>query len=150
MANTMVNPSCSNICPDRPFIVASGRYTTMVVMVEAIIEAVTSFVPSKAACFRSGILFCLRKQLSITTMEESTIIPMAMTRDPSVTMFMENPIMLIRIRVRNREMGMEAPTIRLALKSPKNRNSTAMVNTTPNNRVSATLVRALIMEELAS
>ena len=150
MANTMVNPSCSNICPDRPFIVASGRYTTMVVIVEAIIEAVTSFVPSKAACFRSGVLFCLLKQLSITTMEESTIIPMAMTREPSVTMFMENPIILIRIRVRNREMGMEAPTIRLALKSPKNRKIMIMEMTTAITMVSATSLRESRMESASS
>ena len=56
---------------------------------------------------------------------------MAITREPIVTIFMEYPIILIRIRVARMDTGMELPTIRLALKSPKKINRTAMDIRTP-------------------
>ena len=49
IAIIIVMPSCENICPDKPFIVLSGAYTTTVVIVEAMIEAVTTPVPFSAA-----------------------------------------------------------------------------------------------------
>ena len=60
------------------------------------------------------------KQLSSTTMELSTIIPTPSTRLPRVITFREKPIRLIRIRADKIEMGMDVPTIRDALISPKN------------------------------
>ena len=49
MANTMVKPSWPNICPARSSTVARGRYTTIVVIVEAMIDMVTALVPRSAA-----------------------------------------------------------------------------------------------------
>ena len=49
IAMIIVKPSCENICPARPFINASGRYTTMVVIVDAITEEPTVLAPVKAA-----------------------------------------------------------------------------------------------------
>ncbi len=71
-------------------------------------------------------------------MEESTIIPIAITREPIVTTLSEKPAKLIKIRVASSEIGMELPTIRLALKSPKKIKSTSMENRTPKISVSAT------------
>ena len=49
IAKIIVNPSCENICPARPFMVASGKYTTTVVIVDADTEDATTFVPTNAA-----------------------------------------------------------------------------------------------------
>ena len=56
--------------------------------------------------------------------------------------------MLIRISVASREMGMELPTIRLALKSPKKMNSTAMEIRTPAISVFPTDHREEVMISL--
>ena len=74
---------------------------------------------------------------------------MAITKEPSVTMFMEKPIKLIKIKVANREIGMEAPTIKLAFQSPKNITNTSMVSAIPSSKVSNTLIKESTMESLA-
>ena len=61
---------------------------------------------------------------------------MAITSAPIVTMLREYPIKLIRINVMSKDTGIEEPTIRLPLKSPKNTNKTTIVITTPNISVS--------------
>ena len=146
----MVKPSCTNSCPESPLLTASGTYTTIVVMVEAIMDDVTTLVPASAASLKSGFFSCIRKQLSITTMEESTIIPMAMTREPIVTIFSEYPMAFIRINVTKSDTGMDAPTINDALISPKNRNRTTIDSTIPRISVCPTDQMESTMVSLAS
>ena len=83
-------------------------------------------------------------------MDESTIIPMAMTSAPIVTILSENPAKLIKISVARRDIGIELPTIRLALKSPKKIKSTIIENTTPRTSVSATELKEDLMLSAAS
>ena len=75
---------------------------------------------------------------------------MAITRDPIVTIFKEYPMAFIRINVTNSDTGMEAPTIREALKSPKNRNRTTIDKTMPRIRVCPTDQMEFTMVSLAS
>ncbi len=149
IAMIIVMPSCANNCPDNPFMVLSGRYTTTVVIVDAMIDAVTNPVPFSADSWYSPVSSFSRKQLSNTTIELSTIIPIAMTNAPKVTTLNVNPSIFMPIIVANREMGIELPTIRLALKSPKKINSTNMDKMTPNTSVSATEDNEEIIASLA-
>ncbi len=107
-------------------------------IVEAIIEPTTPLAPCRDASLKSGIRSLERKQLSSTTMELSTIIPMAITSAPSVIIFREKPATAMTITVTSREIGMELPTIRLAFQSPKNRNRIIMDRITPMSSVLAT------------
>ncbi len=107
-------------------------------------------VPSSAASLKSGFLSFNRKQLSKTTMEESTIMPIAITREPIVTTLSEKPAKLIKINVASSEIGMELPTIRLALKSPKKIKSTSIEKTTPRTNVCPTELNDEIMLSDAS
>ena len=78
----------------------------------------------------------------MTTMELSTTMPMATTRAMAVTTFREKSNRSIKARVNSRDRGMELPTIRLALRSPKKTNSTSMARTMPKTRVLPTCLRA--------
>ena len=78
----------------------------------------------------------------MTTMELSTTMPMATTRAMAVTTFKEKSNRSIRARVSSRDRGMELPTMRLALTSPKKTNNTSMARTTPSSRVLPTCFRA--------
>ena len=103
----------------------------------------TILVPERAAfAYSRAPFFCepsrARKQLSSTTMELSTIIPTPRTRPLMVITFKENPKRVMRIRVIRMEVGMELPTIREALKSPKNRNRTTIDKTIPRISVCPT------------
>ena len=60
-----------------------------------------------------------RKQLSKTTMELSTIMPTPRTRALIVMTFKVKPTLVIRIMDTRMEVGIELPTIRDALISPK-------------------------------
>ena len=100
-------------------------------------EEITVFVPSYAASIKLMPSSRLRKHISITTMALSTIIPIPMTRAPIVIIFRENPINFISKNVTKSDMGMELPTIRLPLKSPKKINNTSIVMTIPTRSVSA-------------
>ena len=113
-------------------------------------EATTSVVPCSAASEKSGTRSLARKQLSITTLELSTIIPMAITRPPSVMIFRENPIIDMTITVINKEIGMEHPTIIDAFQSPKKINSTIMERITPSAKVLPTELRDSIIISEAS
>ena len=105
------------------------------VIVEATIEPATPLVPISAASRKPGFLSFARKQLSSTTLELSTIIPMAITSAPSVMIFSEKPATAMTITVTSREMGMALPTIRLAFPSPKKINSTSIDRITPMSSV---------------
>ena len=114
-----------NIWPLIPFKNTSGINTTQVVTVEPKMEATTMLVPSRAAfAYPSAPLSCClsmaRKQLSSTTMELSTIMPTPRTRALIVMTFKVKPTLVIRIRDTRMEVGIELPTIRDALISPKN------------------------------
>ena len=66
------------------------------------------------------------KQLSSTTIELSTIIPTPSVNAESVIILREYPITLIMIRAARIDVGIELPTIREALISPKNRKMITM------------------------
>ena len=74
-------------------------------------------------------------------MELSTIIPTPSTRDERVTTFKVKPIALIAINVARIEIGIEVPTIRDALISPKNRKIIIMEIITAITMVSITLFK---------
>ena len=145
MAKAMINPNGLNSWPAIPLIKARGRYTTMVVMVPATMDAVTSFVPSTAASNRVLSLALLRKQLSSTTMELSTIIPTPMTRLAIVMIFNENPAKRIIINAVSTETGMELATIREAFQSPKNRNRITIEMIIAISKVDCTDSRELLI-----
>ena len=104
-------------------------------MVDATMELATPWAPTSAASLKCSFLSFDRKQFSSTTLELSTIIPMAMTSAPRVMMFNEKPATAMTITVTSREMGMALPTIRLAFQSPKKMNSTIMDRITPMSSV---------------
>ena len=113
-----------NICPLIPEIRANGINTTQVVRVEPRTDMATRPVPSKDAFAystnpRPSILSMARKQLSKTTMELSTIMPTPSTSALMVMTFKVKPTLVIRIRDTRMEVGIELPTIRDALISPK-------------------------------
>jgi len=141
--NTMVKPRGLNICPVIPSSNASGINTTQVVAVPPIIDWSTTPLPFKAASRYPTSPFpsVERKQLSRTTMELSTIIPTPSTRDERVTTFKVKPIALIAINVARIEIGIEVPTIRDALISPKNRKIIIMEIITAITMVSITLFK---------
>ena len=118
-------------------------------------EATTMLVPSRAAfAYPSAPLSCCLsmalKQLSSTTMELSTIMPTPRTRPLMVMMFSVNPARVITIRDIRMEVGIELPTIRDALKSPKNRKMMIMEITTAITMVSATSFKESWMESASS
>ena len=86
----------------------------------------------------------------MTTMALSTIIPMPITRAPMVIMFREKPMNFIKRNVTSSDTGMELPTIRLPLKSPKKINRTSMVITMPTTSVCAMETRESMMVSLLS
>ena len=89
ITNTMVHARGPSIWPLMPPTMAMGTYTTTVVMVEASTEAPTSPAPRKAASRKGSFSSRIRKQLSSTTMELSTIMPMARISAPPVITFSE-------------------------------------------------------------
>ena len=101
-------------------------------------EPTTPRAPCSDASWKSGIRSLERKQLSKTTMELSTIMPIAITRAPNVIIFRENPATAMTIIVTRSEIGMELPTIKLAFQSPKKRNRIIMERITPIKSVLAT------------
>ena len=150
--NTIVNPRGANICPDMPFKSASGINTTQVVTVPPKIDWMTLPVPSSAASIysRKPCPLWERKQLSRTTMELSTIIPTPRTRLPMVTTFNENPMTDIRISAARMDTGIELPTIRDALISPKNRKMMIMEIITAMTMVVVTDFNADVIWSLVS
>ena len=122
------------------------------VTVLPIIDCSTMPLPSRAASRYPTMPFPLveRKQLSSTTMELSTIIPTPSTRLDKVTTFKEKPITWIRIRAARMEIGMEVPTIRDALISPKNRKMISMETTTAITMVCITLFKEELISSLVS
>ena len=148
--NTIVQPSGVNICPLMPFKVVSGINTTQVVRVDPRTDMATSPEPSRAAFAYStkpfsSILSIARKQLSRTTIELSTIMPTPRTRALIVMTFKENPTRVIRIRDTRMEVGIELPTIRDALISPKNSQMMTIEITTARTIVCATSMRDDLM-----
>ena len=86
-------------------------------------DSSTAAVPSIAAFLVSTKpppLSVKRKQLSRTTIELSTIIPTPRTRLDRVMTFNVKPMVFMRMRAAKIDTGMEVPTIRDALISPKN------------------------------
>ena len=119
------------------------------------IEAIMILVPSKAASRKDVAVFPIfsfaLKQLSSTLIELSTIIPTPRTRLPRVITFREKPMALIRINAARMEIGMDVPTIRDALMSPKNSHRMIMEMITAITMVSITLFKeALILSLLSS
>ncbi len=140
--NTMVYPSGPRTCPVIPVSMASGINTTQVVTVDAATEALTRFVPSSASFIystsppaRSAVV---RKQLSRTTMELSTIIPTPSVRALKVMMFIVIPMAFMAIRDTRIDTGIELPTISEARSSPKNSQMMIMEITMAMTMVSAT------------
>ena len=76
--------------------------------------------------------------------------PTPRTSPLMVMMFKVNPARVITIRDNRMEVGMELPTIRDALKSPKNRKMMIMEMTTAITMVSATSLRESRMESASS
>ena len=114
-------------------------------MVDATILIMTVPAPLTAASGKSRPWSVARKQLSMTTMELSTIIPIAITRAPMVIIFRSNPRRYMITSVAKTERGMELPTIRDARRSPKKISRTSMAKTTPRASVSPTDFRALVI-----
>lgn len=86
------------------------------------------------------------KQLSSTTIELSTIIPTPRVRALMVITLSENPIRSISINAARIDTGMELPTIREALISPKKSHMIIIEITTAMIKVSTTDIRDSIME----
>ena len=120
---------------------AMGMYTTTVVRVPARMDMSMVAVPVAAASRKSSPSSLQRMQLSSTTMELSTIMPMAMMRAEPVIRSMLKPAKFSRITASRMDRGMLMPTIRLARRSPKKTNSTIMVRMTPVMRVLSTSPR---------
>ena len=76
--------------------------------------------------------------------------PTPSTRAPRVTTFREKPMALMAIRAARMENGIEVPTIRDALMSPKNRKMITMEIITAATMVFITVPRAELMESLLS
>ena len=83
-------------------------------------------------------------------MELSTIIPTPRTRLLNVITFKVKPMACMRINAARIEMGMEVPTIREALISPKNKKIITMDTKTAITMVCITLFKEDWMESLVS
>ena len=70
---------------------------------------------------------------------------MAITRAPRVITLRVNPTSLMAISAAKSDIGIELPTMALALKSPKKINSVSIESSTPMTRVSATDLRESLM-----
>ena len=119
---------------------AMGRKTTTVVAVEAITALVTSSAPLMTRS-RKEVPSRFRvdlKQLSITTMELSTSIPMPITRPPRDIMLMVIPIKAMIIRAVSTERGMEMATMAEAFHSPKKSQRTRTAMARPSTRLRTT------------
>jgi len=152
--NTIVKPNGLNICPVIPCKNASGRNTTQVVAVPPSTDSHTRLVPSKASCIYSTNpprrFAVIRKQLSRTTIELSTIIPTPSVSALMVMVFKVKPIKLIKISADKMEIGMEVPTIRDAFKSPKNSQIMIMEIMIARTSVWATSFKELIILSASS
>ena len=115
------------------------------VSVPARVDMIMVEVPSTAASRKSRPFSRERIQLSRMTMELSTIIPMAMMREVPVIRSMAKPAKFRRITASRMDRGILMPTIRLARRSPKKRNSTSMVRMMPVIRVFSTSPRVSMM-----
>ena len=150
--NTIVKPRGLNSCPVIPSRNARGMNTTHVVAVPPRTEAPTTLAPSRASFIYSTrpALFSdaavALKQLSSTTIELSTIIPTPSVRALMVITLRENPIRSISINAARIETGMELPTIRDALISPKKSHMIIIEITTAMIKVSTTDISDSIME----
>ena len=111
-------------------------------------DSSTAAVPSIAAFLVSTKpppLSVKRKQLSRTTIELSTIIPTPRTRLDRVMTFNVKPMVFMRMRAAKIDTGMEVPTIRDALISPKNSQMMTIEITTARTIVCATSMRDDLM-----
>ena len=80
------------------------------------------------------------KQLSMTTMELSTIIPMPTTRPPSDMRLMLMSKAAMRIKAASTEMGMVTPMMKELFHSPKKNTSTRAAITRPSMSEVTTLM----------
>ena len=120
------------------------------VIIEPVIEFITIPVPSTAASKKFLSLFDL-KQLSSTTMDASTIIPIPSTNEPMDIRFSEKPAARISVRATITDIGIELPTISEALISPKNINKTIIESITAIISVlNTSLIDSLIYFELSN
>ena len=94
-------------------------------------ELLTKSAPSMAASAKLRSSFWERKQLSSTTIELSTIMPIPTTSPPSDMMFMVIPVADMITSVAKTESGIEAATISAARQSPRKRKSTSMASARP-------------------
>ena len=124
--------------------------TTHVVAVPPRTEAPTTLVPSSASPMNSTrparFPAVALKQLSNTTMELSTIIPTPSVRALMVMILSENPIRFMSMKAARMEIGMELPTMRDALMSPKNSHMITMEITIAIISVSTTDISDSIIE----
>ena len=143
-----MKPNGLNICPLIPEIRANGINTTQVVAVPPMMDSRTAAVPSIAAFLVSTKpppLSVKRKQLSRTTIELSTIIPTPRTRLDRVMTFNVKPMVFMRMRAAKIDTGMEVPTIRDALISPKNSQMMSIATMTAMIMVWNTLFKELLI-----
>ncbi len=103
--------SCLNITPDIPRIKTSGRKTTTVVRVLAMMASVTSSVPSIAACSCACCVSRMRKIFSRTTIALSTSIPTPRASPPKVIRLRVKPLKYNRAKVAIMEMGIAVAII---------------------------------------
>ena len=129
--------------PTSPSMKASGRKTTIVVSVDAVIAGPTSTVASSAARHRSLPPSMLRYTFSSTTMLSSTTLPTDIASPPSVMKFRASPCQLMSSTPMNMLRGIDKPITtvgRSVLRTPmmtdglsvrKNRNTTEMASVSP-------------------
>ncbi|KAF5033961.1 hypothetical protein DSECCO2_601170 [anaerobic digester metagenome] len=143
--NTMVNPVSLKSWPAKPSISEMGKNTTMVVAVEAMTEPVTRLAPAATLSLKLRSSVRARKQLSITTIELSTIIPMPTTRPPNDIMLMVMSKADIMTSAAMTEIGIDRPTMSEARHSPKKKNSTTTETMSPIIRDETTLLMLSMM-----
>ena len=134
----IVNEKSRNIMPASPPDRAIGRYTTILVRVDAITARPTSLLPFMAAS--SAFRPCLFRVniFSSTTTELSTSIPMASVSEPSVSMFSDMSRTFITQNVARIDVGIEIPITSVDLIFLRKKNITMTASIAPCTAVLAT------------
>src|ERR1700736_878140 len=119
--NAIVNANCRNNIPVVPGNSATGTNTATNTSDVATTALATSFIATEAALCGSVIpsVMC-RSTFSITTIASSTTKPVASVMPNNVSVLIENPSSLTKMKVPTSETGMVIAGIKVVRQSCKN------------------------------
>jgi len=155
-ANTMVIVTGPNNLPSSPCNDSKGRNTIMIMMMPAVTGTATSFTARKIICRRGSGCFCLAviaiadTMFSTITIDESTSMPMAITKPPRLIRLADMSSIFIMMNVKSADKGSTTATVNAALTLPRNKPSRITTSTTASSSACATVLTAPAINTLRS